>query len=1217
MVFSIAADMASQVSAAAAAQGHHQPPTLAQEQEQWFKTLDAYKRRFEAQKETLKKSMLHDQQNLCHDLDDQARYIESQSLSRHAYEIFQRNQTEIRTHRLTERKQAYDQKLQDLEKQEKDLYFQHHLIFPVPGGSSSRNAANGPSATTLAASASRAQTPSTHPQAAVPHPQRPNIQAANSANSAPMPSQQNHSWQGYNQHPQHASPHRHASISMYQQARPMVQPVEAPPRMLPSNGRAPILGNGIPGASQGSTATSGYGQPGGSPHFASAVEAGRGTRVAIPPMTQTIQTARDDRTHMTRNGVNILLGRQDDLARQLQPDPHRQLKRKSEDLGSNPDDPNLKRARTGTPQSIAQYTITFNEVYQDGKAEFKHTIVKFEDIFYILKCDEHGVHFKQNALPAAAKHLHGASHNHQKKEHRIALRTIGFHVVDCTDELMRLNNDVVKKAFENGYKPLNQLHGPKSGGKRYSAGEASKESTETPSTAGAKLTQSPELVRPDTTQYITNPEPGQLYQARWANHKMYVVAAVGWKDLQCCGWGEKFCDLLLYKDKNRPACFVYDEEGIAGWAEGYRDGEPGVLKREVPVLWFEPKGPNRLGWVSVQQLKPFLLDDPTRPSNPDASQNKARQFYAEVRGYSSFEDLLMAADQEGQASRGEIPAPQLPSSASDSESSAHDVDMYDFGDNPPKLDDSDDEDYVENKGRGKDSDHEMADANSSKSPQPLRRSTQEVRPSSRLSDSSAFGRSAAGARTRSSAKKDAPVRDIEDVEMGDTQQTPSKTRHVENLETTTPGNGAIEVAVPKIALGTPVTPRPENGGTQTAQGAQGDFSSTAAEGGNPGASQNGGQITIPREKSLSVAATGNGEGSSASKSPSLEREVPKISPKLQVANLLNSAGPEKEKTKEQVSSSEKESSVDQRRPSPSQGHASTEPPPLRHPLPAKPLVHPLPAKPPVLVEPKQQHNSPATTTNVPQKPEASRSTGTVDATVNSDAAKELSIEVASRTLEALNGQNGDTSKQPSPLETPRSGSVESATRRSDPRMSISSALDDQKATTGNGVASGSNTPRILNLANDDRWRAVRNSESPMITPATIRSPLDRSAAASPVGGVSKSAETFSIDVASFSEGDKKWDEQGSKFLHFYIEDDARGVARSRAADGVEAILDAQQVKAAQQEKTMVKLVLKTGGEQLFKFATNSVTGSMRGGLPQASKFYRWVTGKNMEIEHLG
>jgi hypothetical protein len=105
-------------------------------------------------------------------------------------------------------------------------------------------------------------------------------------------------------------------------------------------------------------------------------------------------------------------------------------------------------------------TIPFQEVFLDGKAEYKHFIVRANNDWYILKCEKHGVHFRKNALMGAAKHLNGSSHGNMPKEHHLALELLGYRVTGCNEKLAALNNSVADAAFKTGYTPLNKLARP-------------------------------------------------------------------------------------------------------------------------------------------------------------------------------------------------------------------------------------------------------------------------------------------------------------------------------------------------------------------------------------------------------------------------------------------------------------------------------------------------------------------------------------------------------------------------------------------------------------------------------------------------------------------------------------------------------------------------------------------------------------------------------------
>ncbi|KAK1961197.1 hypothetical protein LY78DRAFT_589226 [Colletotrichum sublineola] len=1112
--------------------------------------------------------------------------------------------------------------------------------------------------------------------------------ASGDMSSAPMPHQELHNQgrqpqQHTNQHqhnqnwphhgqpaPQQRSPHLPSVYQQQQQQQQQRRPVNrspgvnGPARVLPS--QVHVLASNHHGHMRANPAVV-RASSGGHPDLTDSAK--HSHRVPLPPINAPPMSSRDDRfqAHNVRNMSQLPTPRPEDMARQAM-DIQRLAKRKSDASEMSLRDTDFKRARMDGPRSIAPRTITFQEVYQDGKAEYKHSIVKYDEVFYILRCDEHGVHFKQNALAAAAKHLHGASHGHLRKEHKLAVETIGFHVVDCTDELATLNNECVRQAFENGYKPLNQLHGPKSGGKRLSGGAApaadldveraasasvspfqtvaqvvelrgvNEQEKEQGSQEEARQQAKPETKQQDTvpTKYILNPKAGELYHAKWPrSSKLYTVMVLGWTDLKMCGWEEKLSETQLYDRKIRPACYVYNDDGIAGWAPGFGDGEARVLERDIPVLWFESKGKTRLGWLGIKWLlEPMVLDDPNRPADPDHPSNQARKRYADIRGYDSFEAMLGSSGAEGA-----MPT-KVPSSASASDSdSIPDVDMYDFGDNPPPVDDSDDEDYVERTShRGKDSEDDVKDAEERlATAQPLRRSTQEVRPTSRLGESGwPSGRLGAAAGTRLSARKDRPTTaDREDVTMeDDSQATPSKSRATGNeAPNTTGGNGGS----PNVALGTPSTPVNEDvvtaglpdSGTQTNDGAsksvaspdsrrdpaghatiselsrdkpsQGLNEQESAKADGPKDSRHGDKGFRPDH--TSIANLAQSAVKAASKSPSLSMEVPQPNPVLQVADLLNDAATTEKATEQSVLSTQGKPS-EARRPLPSgpvadsrsSGVGVIQPTARRPPLPHKPNLGPISSQ----REGVSQQPSPA-----------------------------LSVQ-SNGNMEESAGLNKAGTQPP---RCDSASSAESMPRRPDPRMSISNAVDDRGSDRirrtefnlpekdqgpGNGISSGNSTPRVMShisLASDARWRAVWASESPCMSPAMMPSPgVEGSAAASPALGGKREMDK-SVDVAEFYEGDKHWAREG-EFLRFWLEGESGNMAKTKKEDGIEATVDPCLVKAAQMTGSEVRLILKTGGEQRFVFSGNALTGSHRGAKLQTTKFYRWVTAHNADIEHI-
>lgn len=306
-------------------------------------------------------------------------------------------------------------------------------------------------------------------------------------------------------------------------------------------------------------------------------------------------------------------------------------------------------------------SMTFDEVYQNGDAKYKHFIVEYppeSEEFYILKCDDHGVHFGANPLAGAAKHLASRMHNNQSKNYSVAIDALGFRVIGCTSELARLNNTAVESASHNGYKPVNLLQ--LSVGKRARFVEANPEfafwdptpippltspAVETPVPVMAppplRETASPAMAPPPlrdistpspakdrrrslhartpsdrstrSAVLIPDPKPGSLYKGFWKDKRHYpvMVLPVEEANLSSVGLKKTLEDTKLLKDV--PPCYEFGKtaEGkfkLERWAPGYEDGGPMVKQRQVPVMYFDRD--MSFGWLCIRDLSPFDFDDP-------------------------------------------------------------------------------------------------------------------------------------------------------------------------------------------------------------------------------------------------------------------------------------------------------------------------------------------------------------------------------------------------------------------------------------------------------------------------------------------------------------------------------------------------------------------------------------------------------------------------------
>lgn len=312
--------------------------------------------------------------------------------------------------------------------------------------------------------------------------------------------------------------------------------------------------------------------------------------------------------------------------------------------------PSTPRPTTKTP--AVKRTIDFNEVYQDGDAEYKHIIFMYPPgdsggDWYILKCDEHGVHFNTNPLLGAAKHLHSAQHNNLSKEHSLAIRELGHLVWDCTKELAEKNNDAVKKAFDNGYKPFNRNQLSKT--ERKSMGFA------VPETIPARRTHGPWRDGPGNVASnstasggskefaaVAYPVDGELYLGYWSKNKTrYAVMLLPWGDLEPYTGiqGTLLGTGLLEKP---PKCYTIDRvtHEITGWAEGYEDGGRLVNKREFPVMYFDNPQKCSVGWVRAKDLTRFNFDDPNWRLIPYYDDARDRYASAQPQKFASYEQMI-------------------------------------------------------------------------------------------------------------------------------------------------------------------------------------------------------------------------------------------------------------------------------------------------------------------------------------------------------------------------------------------------------------------------------------------------------------------------------------------------------------------------------------------------------------------------------------------------
>ncbi|KAI1098366.1 hypothetical protein F4804DRAFT_338281 [Jackrogersella minutella] len=314
-------------------------------------------------------------------------------------------------------------------------------------------------------------------------------------------------------------------------------------------------------------------------------------------------------------------------------------------------------------------TITFNEVYQNGNAKHKDTIVEWpinSRKWYILKCEEHSLRFTRNSVQGAAQHLNGNGHGFPDRNRDLAVKTLGYLVLDCTKGLAKLNNQIAEEAYASGYRP------PGSGLKRrrddspqnqqvvgqdpikpssYRADSLAPGLTKRMiSTLKKPVAKARQALSTQSSQKspglrggITHPKTFHIYYGNWKatdnqeeRNQIYPVMILGWDHQN--GSGLKDLDLnntgLIKKKNQPPSCYIYDSNKIIGWAPGYEDGGSKVRWRKFPVMFFDEG--QTVGWLPARDLTPFPLYQHKAPVEPDHPFNAARRWIAEREGFDSW-----------------------------------------------------------------------------------------------------------------------------------------------------------------------------------------------------------------------------------------------------------------------------------------------------------------------------------------------------------------------------------------------------------------------------------------------------------------------------------------------------------------------------------------------------------------------------------------------------
>jgi hypothetical protein len=244
---------------------------------------------------------------------------------------------------------------------------------------------------------------------------------------------------------------------------------------------------------------------------------------------------------------------------------------------------------------------------------------KGSDEWYILRCEEHALSFKDNPIMGAAAHLGSTKHGQMSRAYAVVIKHLGVQVLDCDKNAADKNNIVARKAF------LSRDEHP-------ATNEAEKQSEQDPAIAPMaslppkqtrriqqQLHRAPRATggrsKVEDADGIVEPIRGQVYLGFWEMSKQWsAVLLLPTANLDHVGVPGTIEDLGLAKMV--PSCYSYSQRTKKfSWRADYEVGGRLASQREFPVMYFDGlpfPAKSTVGWVAAKNLRAF---DPYDPSS--------------------------------------------------------------------------------------------------------------------------------------------------------------------------------------------------------------------------------------------------------------------------------------------------------------------------------------------------------------------------------------------------------------------------------------------------------------------------------------------------------------------------------------------------------------------------------------------------------------------------
>ncbi|WXC50659.1 hypothetical protein QX201_010340 [Fusarium graminearum] len=215
----------------------------------------------------------------------------------------------------------------------------------------------------------------------------------------------------------------------------------------------------------------------------------------------------------------------------------------------------VKRPRQGLLEAATTDKIEYREVYQDGQAEDKYTIVEHDGYHYILRCKTHGLIFAgEHPLQGAMNHLRGSGH---------------------------LNDTHIKRMEDQRRRRC-------------------------------RASQVYRVLKRD-------PQHGEMYMAWWdlgktakasgeENLKLFAFLVLPFFPEESDRFGVSVTSSNLNNDI--PTCYKYNTStGVYDWSEDYMSGGKKALERLYPIMCFDGSRVPSVQWIPITHFRRFNAKD--------------------------------------------------------------------------------------------------------------------------------------------------------------------------------------------------------------------------------------------------------------------------------------------------------------------------------------------------------------------------------------------------------------------------------------------------------------------------------------------------------------------------------------------------------------------------------------------------------------------------------